>query len=132
MFVLSSFKSRSSDFVVVPTGELRRRLQLIHKFKAKVIQSYLWVTERNRCWEARSLQGGVDDKRLIREGVYNNRPRDFTTMAEQAGMGPSNEGSQSIDAIARSAPQMLQMTYGAEAATKLTGADASDILLVPH
>jgi hypothetical protein len=78
VFVLKGFKRHSPDFVVVSTRELRRRLRLIHGPKAKMILSYLWVTERNRCWEARSLEGGISDQRRIAAGVYENPVRDFT------------------------------------------------------
>jgi hypothetical protein len=78
VFVLSSFKSRSQDFVVVPVGDLKRRFRSIHGPEAKMIQSYLWVTERERCWETRSLKDGINDQRRITAGVYENRVRDFT------------------------------------------------------
>ena len=78
VFVMSGFKRRSPDFVTVPTEDLRQRLRRIHGAKGRIIQCYLWVTERNRCWEARGLEGGTDDRRRIAAGVYKNRFRDFT------------------------------------------------------
>ncbi len=88
VFVLNGFKSHSPDYVVVSTDELRRRLRLIHGRKAKVIQSYLWVTERNRCWETRGLEDGIDDERRIAAGVYKNPVRDFTKWLNEWGWGP--------------------------------------------
>jgi len=85
VFVLNGFKRHSQDYVIVPTRELGRRLRLIHKPKVKMIQSYLWVTERNRCWEARSLQDGVKDERRIAAGVYANPVRDFTKWLNEWG-----------------------------------------------
>ncbi len=85
VFVLRGFKRHSNDFVVVPAGELRRRLRLIHRSRAKMIQSYLWVTERNRCWEARSPEGGINDWRRIAAGVYENPVRDFTKCLNEWG-----------------------------------------------
>ncbi|SRR6266581_5040921 len=76
VFVLRGFKSHSNDFVIVPTGELRWRLSRIHKSKAKIIHSYLWVTESKRCWEARGLK--VADRRKIAKDLYKDRFRDFT------------------------------------------------------
>jgi hypothetical protein len=86
VFVLSGFKRRFPDFVVVPTAELKRRLSRIHGLKGKkVIQSYLWVTERNRCWETRDLKDGMDDERRIAGGVYEDRVRDFTRFLNEDG-----------------------------------------------
>jgi hypothetical protein len=88
VFVLSGFKRRSPDFVVLPTAELRRRLRRIHGPKGnKVIQSYLSVTERNRCWETRDLKDGIDDERRIAAGVYKNPVRDFTKFLNEDGWG---------------------------------------------
>lgn len=83
VFVLRGFKKHSNDFVVVPTGELRRRLRRIHKSKAKIIQSYLWVTESERCWEERGLKDA--DERKIACGVYENDVRDFTEFLNEWG-----------------------------------------------
>jgi len=86
VFVLSGFKRRSPDFVVVPTAEFQRRLRRIHGPKGKkVIQCYLWVTERNRCWETRGLKDGMDDERRIAAGVYENPVRDFTRFLNEDG-----------------------------------------------
>jgi hypothetical protein len=86
VFVLHGFKRRSPDFVVVPTSELQRRLKRIHGLKEKrTIQSFLWVTERNRCWETRGLKYGVDDERRIAAGVYENPVREFTKFLNEDG-----------------------------------------------
>ncbi len=78
VFVLSGFQRQSSDFVVVPKREFERRLRLIHGLDKKMIQSYLWGTERNRCWEARNLEGGKADQCRIRDGEYRNPVRDVS------------------------------------------------------
>jgi hypothetical protein len=83
VFVLSGFKRHSCDFVVVSTAEFQRRLKRIHGLKEKRIQSYLWVTERNKCWEARGL--GIDDQRRIAAGVHDNPVRDFTKCLNKEG-----------------------------------------------
>ena len=54
VFVLHGFASRSTDFVVIPRSELWRRLRAIHG-GTKIMQSYVWVTERKHCWETRGL-----------------------------------------------------------------------------
>jgi hypothetical protein len=70
------------------TEELKRRLRRVHGLKGeKVIQSYLWVTERNRCWETRGLKDGTDDERRIAAGVYQNPVRDFTGFLNEDGWG---------------------------------------------
>jgi hypothetical protein len=86
-FVLRGFKRHSPDFVIVPTAEYRRRLERIHGLRGKMMQSYLWVTERDRCWEARDLKDGVNDERRIAVGVYHNPVRDFTNYLNEEGWG---------------------------------------------
>jgi len=85
VFVLRGFKKHAPDFVIVPTAEYRRRLERIHGLKGRMIQSYFWVTERNRCWEARQLKEGTDDERRIAVGVYKNPVRDFTEYLNEDG-----------------------------------------------
>lgn len=75
VFVLQGFASRTEDFVVIPPGELWRRLRSIHGSQ-KTIQSYLWVTEGDQCWETRSLSRV--DQLLIAHGGYRDRLRDLT------------------------------------------------------
>jgi hypothetical protein len=85
VFVLSGFKKHSRDFVVVPTAELQDRLMKIHgNVGKKVIQSYLWVTEDNRCWETRDLSKG-DWRRIARNEYDDNPDRDFTKHLNEAG-----------------------------------------------
>ncbi len=80
VFVLSGFKKHSRDFVIVPIAELQDRLIKIHGSEGeKDIHSYLWVTEDNRCWETRALEGHTVDEHRIAAGRYENNPdRDFT------------------------------------------------------
>jgi len=85
VFVLNGFKRHTCDFVVVPKAELERRLKLIHGFEKKMIQSYLWVTESNRCWEARDLDGGAEDRIRIKDNKYENPVRDFTKFLNENG-----------------------------------------------
>jgi len=46
-------KHEPPSLLVGSTGEFQRRLRRIHGLREKRIRSYLWVTERNKCWEAR-------------------------------------------------------------------------------
>ena len=75
VFVLQDFAGRSFDFVVIPSQELFRRLQAIHG-RQKRIQTYLWITNKGRCWETRDLK--KRDQISIADGTYKNKTRDFT------------------------------------------------------
>lgn len=75
VFVLQGFASRSIDFVVAPRRELLRRLERIHG-RQKVIQTYLWITDNNRCWETRGLK--KTDQLRIAGGLFADGPRDFS------------------------------------------------------
>lgn len=75
VLVLIGFVRRSTDFVVIKPSELLGRLDSIHP-KVDTIQSYLWVTEEDRCWETRGLNHS--DESAIAEGKYTNGIRDFS------------------------------------------------------
>jgi hypothetical protein len=75
IFVLLGFGRRSTDFVIIKPRELLSRLDAIHR-KTTRIQSYFWVTEKDRCWETRDLRH--DDHLLIAGGKFKNAERDFT------------------------------------------------------
>ena len=75
VFVLQDLASRSFDFVVIPSRELFRRLQAIHG-RRKRIQTYLWITNKGRCWETRDLKKRYQIS--IADGTYKNKARDFT------------------------------------------------------
>jgi DNA modification methylase len=70
VFVLVGFERRSTDFIIIKPSELLTRLNAIHK-KGKTIQSYLWVTEKNRCWESRGLRH--QEQLAITQGQYANK-----------------------------------------------------------
>lgn len=76
VFVLVGFEHRSTDFVIIKPFELLNRLNATRK-KGKTIQSYLWVTEKNRCWESRGLKR--QEQLAIAQGSYSNSQRDFST-----------------------------------------------------
>lgn len=76
VFVLVGFARHSTDFVVVPPRELLKRLDAIHG-KPKTIQSYIWVTEKERCWESRGLKRS--QHLSIIQGRFSNSARDLTS-----------------------------------------------------
>ena len=76
VFVLVGFERRSTDFVVVKPAELLARLEKIHGYNMKTIQSYLWVTQKKYCWEARGLKRQA--QLAIAQGQYTNGIRDFS------------------------------------------------------
>jgi hypothetical protein len=75
VFVLQGFASRSTDFVVVPRDELLKSLDAIHG-RRKTIQVYIWVTERNKCWETRGLSRA--DQLRLAHGDFRHPHRDLT------------------------------------------------------
>jgi hypothetical protein len=75
LFVLVGFASRSVDFVIVPRRELWRRLRAIHG-RAKLIQVYIWVTAKKRCWETRGLPRR--DQLRVADGTYRHPHRDLS------------------------------------------------------
>jgi hypothetical protein len=75
VFVLVGFERRSADFVIVKPSDLLTRLDKIHG-KKTIIQSYIWVTEGNRCWETRGLKR--QDQLAIAQGLYSNTERDLS------------------------------------------------------
>ena len=75
VFVLVGFERRSTDFVIIKPSDLLARLDAIHG-KKKIIQSYIWVTEKSRCWETRGLKR--QDHLSIAQGQYSNRTRDLS------------------------------------------------------
>ena len=75
VLVLQGFASRSTDFVIVPCGELLRRLDSIHG-RQKLFQVYLWVTERNKCWETRGLSRAAE--RQVADGSFVSASRNLT------------------------------------------------------
>jgi hypothetical protein len=75
VFVVQGFARRTIDFVIVPPKEFWRRLRSIHGSLKKRIDSYLWITEQDRCWETRGLQQKY--RLQIAEHEYREPRRDF-------------------------------------------------------
>lgn len=75
VFVLVGFERRSADFVIIRPADLLARLDKIHG-KCKVIQTYIWVTEKDRCWETRGLKSQFQLE--VAQGKYSNSERDLS------------------------------------------------------
>lgn len=76
VFVLPSFIEHDTSFIIVPPADLLRRFRAIHGRTAKRIDSYLWVTKRKRCWEARGLPNA--EQELIAFDRFSDQARDFS------------------------------------------------------
>jgi hypothetical protein len=76
VFVLQSLLRHTNDYVFVRPKEFLQRLRSIHGLLKKRIDSYLWVTEDEHCWETRDLQQKY--RLQIAEGEYTDSSRDFT------------------------------------------------------
>jgi hypothetical protein len=52
-----------------------RRLDTLYPKKLNSCHTYIWVTEKKKCWTTRGL--GKTDMSLIAEGKYKDDERDF-------------------------------------------------------
>jgi hypothetical protein len=75
ILVLYRFSYRDYDFVVIEPKELLSQYIDIG-IKSRIIQSYVWVTEDNSCWETRGLN--KSDQEAIALNNYNNQKRNLT------------------------------------------------------
>ncbi len=75
IFVLHSFKHKENQFIIIKPSELIQKYKSFNKI-TKSIQSYFWVTEKNRCWETRGLK--KQDHILIANDHYKNEFRNFS------------------------------------------------------
>ena len=75
IFVLLGFARRSTDFIVIKPLELLKRADAIFG-RSDRIDSYLWVTEKVKCWETRDLR--KDDEFSIAQGRFTDPHRDYT------------------------------------------------------
>ncbi len=75
VFVLPKFNSKAQSYIVIEPAELLKRLTEIHG-SPKKLQTYLWVTSQNKCWETRGLK--KRDQVLVANGVFKDEARDFS------------------------------------------------------
>ena len=73
ILVLLGFERHSTDFIIIPPKRLLQFLKGIHGPKDDPIQSYIWVTEDDECWETRGL--GRKEQLQIANGSYDNPRR---------------------------------------------------------
>jgi hypothetical protein len=75
IFVLYPFNQKEVDFVIAPPSAILKMVSALHG-KQKIIQSYVWVTKKKRCWEARGLTR--EDQLGVASGSYENPSRELT------------------------------------------------------
>jgi len=75
IFVLYSHNQKDIQNIIIKPKELLRKLQQVHG-NMKIIQTYLQVTIKNKCWETRGLN--KKEQTLIALGEYSGDKRDFT------------------------------------------------------
>ena len=75
IFVLYPFNQKELDFVIAPPSAILKMGSALHG-KQKTIQSYVWVTKKKRCWEARGLNR--EDQLGVASGSYENPSRELT------------------------------------------------------
>jgi hypothetical protein len=73
--VLIGSKTRSRDYVVIKPADLLKQLDRTQS-KAGKFQVYIWVTEKERCWETRGLS--KSDQMGIATDAFVSAERDFT------------------------------------------------------
>jgi hypothetical protein len=79
VFVLHTFNKKNMQYVIITPGELSNRLNALHP-NVKSLQTYLWVTANQKCWETRGLR--KKETNSIVEDNYNGidkGKRDFSS-----------------------------------------------------
>jgi len=84
VFVLRGFMSKETDFVVIPTPELRQRMAKIHGADDGKLHSY-FCTIGKRCWEPRGLSSAL--RLQIAKGTYEDPAREFSGYLNEKGWG---------------------------------------------
>jgi len=74
-FVLQAFNRRTQHYIVIRPADLLERLASIHG-SPKTLQTYFWVTRRNKCWETRGLKRS--DQVLVANDAFKDEVRDFS------------------------------------------------------
>ena len=75
VFVLQAFNRRTQHYIVIKPDDLLERLTSIHG-SPKTLQTYFWVTRRNKCWETRGLK--KSDQVLVANDAFKDGVRDFS------------------------------------------------------
>ena len=76
VFVLHTFNSKNMQYIILSPTELYRRLNSIHP-NSKRLQTYLWVSKNQKCWETRGLKKDETDDLVLNNGTTATN-RDFS------------------------------------------------------
>lgn len=76
VFTLYAFKKKDIQFIIITPDIFLNKIDNIHSQKHKTIQTYLWVTEKKKCWETRNLNKA--DQILVANDAYSNSDRNLT------------------------------------------------------
>jgi hypothetical protein len=78
ILVLIGAKKQSRDYVIIKPADLLKLLKRIpiHRKEGGKFQAYIWVTEKNLCWDTRGL--GKSELLEIAKGTVVNAERDFS------------------------------------------------------
>ena len=83
ILVLYRFTLRDYDFIIIEPQELLKRYDNLGRHN-KIIQSYVWVTSSNRCWETRDLRKQQEE--AVALDKYTDPVRDLTRYLNNWGM----------------------------------------------
>lgn len=75
IFALYTFDEKHIHNVIIPPQSLLETLQELHG-RQKLFQTYMCVSNKGRCWEARGLN--KQDKGLVATDGYDNPDRELT------------------------------------------------------
>ena len=75
ILVLYRFTRRDYDFIIIQPQDLLERYNKLER-NDESIQSYIWVTSSNRCWETRGLKKQEED--AVALDKYTDPIRDLT------------------------------------------------------
>ncbi len=76
VFALHRLNHTELDYVILPPATMLAMLRRVHGSGKAMIQSYVWVTKKQRCWEARGLK--QQEQLSIADGSYEDTARDLT------------------------------------------------------
>jgi len=75
IFVQHSFNNKNIQYTIIKPADLLNRLVTIQGKRA-IYQTYLWVTNKDKCWATRGLK--KDDQNLVASDNYKDEIRDFS------------------------------------------------------
>lgn len=75
VFVLYTLDAKYIQYVIIPPERLLEILQALHG-KKKLIHTYICVSDKGRCWDARGLNR--EERQSIAKGDYENPARELT------------------------------------------------------